>query len=219
MTAEARKIATASHLDLNHSLMLKRILDYLLGVPLFLCALPVMGLIAVVIKLISPGPALYVQEREGYRGRAIQMLKFRSMYVDSEERLKTYLCAHPEKQVEWLRLFKLDDDPRVLPIIGHTLRKNSLDELPNLWNLLRGDITLVGPRPFPRYHLDKFDPEFRALRQTLRPGLTGLWQIERGDIQAQMRWDTLYIRQWSNGLDLRILARTVLVVLKGKAYY
>lgn len=219
MLSEAGKLTSAERSDLKHSQRLKRILDYLLGIPLFLCALPVMLVVALIIKLVSPGPVLYIQEREGYRGRMIRFFKFRTMYPDSDERLRNYLSAHPEKEDQWSKLFKLDNDPRVLPIIGRVLRKSSLDELPNLWNLLRGDITLVGPRPFPRYHVERFDPEFRLLRQTVRPGLTGLWQIERGDLEAQMKWDTLYIRQWCNTLDLCILARTVAVVLKGKMFY
>jgi lipopolysaccharide/colanic/teichoic acid biosynthesis glycosyltransferase len=219
MTTEAEKLTGAWRPDLQHSHRLKRILDYLFGVPLFLCALPLMLVVAVIIKVVSPGPVLYVQEREGYRGCAIRLLKFRTMYPDSDERLRNYLSAHPEKEAQWLKLFKLDDDPRMLPLIGRILRKSSLDELPNLWNLLRGDITLVGPPPFPRYHVEQFDPEFRALRQSVRPGLTGLWQIERGGVEAQTKWDTLYIRQWCITLDLRILARTVSVVLKGKAFY
>ena len=203
----------------TRSIVIKRLLDYLLGVPLLLLALPVMALIACSIKLVDRGPVLYVQEREGYRGRTIRLFKFRTMYVDSEERLQDFFLAHPESEAKWRTLFKLEEDPRIIPYIGEALRRSSLDELPNLWNLVRGDLTLVGPRPFPLYHVTEFASEFRALRQSVRPGLTGLWQIERGDIDAQCRWDTYYIEHWSLFLDLQILARTVMVMVKGKAYY
>jgi lipopolysaccharide/colanic/teichoic acid biosynthesis glycosyltransferase len=218
-TTKVEKPTRAYRFDLQHSHNLKRILDYLFGVPLFLCALPVMLVIALIIKVISPGPVLYVQEREGYRGSTIRLLKFRTMHLDADERLANYFRAYPEKEAQWLKLFKLEDDPRLLPRVGKLLRRSSLDELPNLWNLLRGDITLVGPRPFPFYHVERFEPEFRALRQSVRPGLTGLWQLERGGVDAQKKWDTLYIDEWCMTLDLKILARTVLMPLKGKAFY
>ena len=198
---------------------LKSFVDYGLGIPLFICVLPVMGVLAMLIKILSPGPALYVQEREGFNGQRIRMLKFRTMYLNADERLQIYLRENPHRCEEWRRFFKLENDPRVIPWIGPFLRKTSLDELPNFWNLLRGDISLVGPRPFPYYHVEEFDPEFRTLRRSVRPGLTGLWQIERGDIQAQTVLDTYYIKNWSIRLDFLILLRTVPVVFRGKAYY
>jgi lipopolysaccharide/colanic/teichoic acid biosynthesis glycosyltransferase len=219
VNSEVRQDVLVPEAGFHRSLALKRGLDYLIGIPIFLCALPVIGLLALLIKTVDRGPAFYAQEREGYGGRRIRLLKLRTMYVDADQRLRTYLDAHPERKTEWLTYFKLDHDPRVLPLLGTFLRKSSLDELPNLWNLLRGDVTLVGPRPFPYYHVARFDPSFRQLRCSVPPGVTGLWQIERGDLQEQERWDSYYVRHWSNWLDLCILARTVPVLLKGKAYY
>ena len=199
---------------------LKRTLDYIIGVPLFVGALPVMGLVALAVRLSSPGPVLFWQERGGHQGQAIRMVKFRTMYIDAEERLRSHFAEHPEREAEWLSIFKLDDDPRIIPVVGKFLRRSSLDELPNLWNLLRGDISLVGPRPFPSYHLDQLDPDFRSLRATVRPGLTGPWQIERGGVEAQLVLDTFYAEHWSIGLDLRLLARTVpMLVQARKSHY
>lgn len=207
-------------MTLGRSMLLKRALDYAVGIPLFVCALPVMAVVAVAVRLVSPGPVLFWQEREGHDGRPIRMVKFRTMYVDSEERLRRHFAERPEREEEWRAIFKLENDPRVIPLVGDFLRRSSLDELPNLWNLLRGDISLVGPRPFPRYHLDQLDPAFRALRATVRPGLTGPWQIERGGVEAQLVLDTFYVEHWSVWLDLRLLARTVPMLLLGrKAHY
>ncbi len=202
--------------DKNAHSATKRILDYLLGVPAFLLALPIMTITGLLIKMISPGPALFVQEREGLHGRRIRVFKFRSMYVDADERLRQHFEEHPEREAEWTQFFKLDKDPRVLPWIGHFMRKSSLDELPNLWNVLRGDMSLVGPRPFPYYHLEEFTPEFREMRSSVWPGITGLWQVERGDTDTQEVLDRTYVEKWSLKLDLIILLRTIPVVLLAK---
>ena len=113
---------------------------------------------------------------------------------------------------------KLKNDPRVIPGIGRFLRRTSLDELPQLWNVLAGDMSLVGPRPLPQYHLDQFEDEFLQLRETMPPGITGQWQVySRNDGGPEMfqKWDTYYIRNWSIRLDMQILLRTPWVVLSG----
>ncbi|BFH76250.1 undecaprenyl-phosphate galactose phosphotransferase WbaP [Thermus thermophilus] len=207
---------------LRRNRLLKRALDYVLGVPLFLLSLPLIGAFALWIKRVSPGSAFYTQEREGYGGRTIRVWKLRTMYPDAEARLARYLEENPAAKEEWERFFKLKDDPRVLPGVGHFLRRTSLDELPQLWNVLRGEMSLVGPRPFPRYHLERFSQEFRRLRNSILPGLTGLWQVSarsEGDLEVQEALDTYYIRNWSIWLDLYILARTVWVVLTRKGAY
>lgn len=204
----------------NRSSTFKRAVDYAVTVPLAVLLLPLAALIYLTIRLVDRGPGLFVQEREGLDGRPFRFYKFRTMYTDADVRLQEHLDADPERRAEWEEIFKLDDDPRVLPWIGNLLRMTSLDELPNLWNILRGDMSLVGPRPFPTYHLDSFDGDFRRLRSSVRPGLTGLWQIGRGDLESQQSFDEQYIHQWSNAGDLRILVRTVpVVIFARKAHY
>lgn len=204
----------------NSNSALKRVIDYTLCVPLFILSVPIMGIVALAVRLISPGSAFFIQERVGINGQTIRVIKFRTMYPDADERLAAYLQANPEREAEWRQIFKLDNDPRVIPWIGHFLRKSSLDELPNLWNVLRGEMSLVGPRPFPHYHIAEFDSEFQELRQTVWPGITGLWQVERGGTDVQIALDSYYIRNWSIWMDLKILVRTIPVVLLAKkAHY
>ena len=202
--------------------VIKRVLDYVLGIPLAVFSVPLIGILALWIKWVDPGPAFYTQEREGHRGRPIKVWKLRTMYPDAEARLERYLAENPEARAEWERYFKLKNDPRVLPGVGRFLRRTSLDELPQLWNVLKGEMSLVGPRPFPDYHLEKFSSEFRALRRSVLPGMTGLWQVSarsEGDLEVQEALDTYYIRNWSIWLDLYILARTALAVIAKRGAY
>jgi Undecaprenyl-phosphate galactose phosphotransferase WbaP len=199
----------------------KRALDLGLAVVVGLLLSPLLVLIALLIKLDSPGPVFYGQVRIGQGGRRFKVWKFRSMVQDADRVLREYLERHPELREEWERYQKLRNDPRVTRV-GRFLRKTSLDELPQLWNVLRGEMSLVGPRPFPHYHLEKFSPAFRRLRQSVLPGLTGLWQVSarsEGDLEVQEALDTYYIRNWSLWLDLYILARTAWVVLTRKGAY
>ena len=155
----------------NH--VLKHVMDRAIAAPLFLLSLPVMLLAALWIKLSSRGPAFYRQMREGMDGRRIAVWKLRTMYLDGDRLLEEWLDGHPEDREQWRRYFKLRHDPRVLPVIGPLLRRTSLDELPQLWSVLRGEMSLVGPRPLPDYHLEQFPDEFRTLRTRVLPGLTG----------------------------------------------
>jgi len=198
----------------------KRIIDVGLSLIGGLLLLPFLALIAILIKLDSPGPVLYGHTRIGHNGQRFKAWKFRSMVKDADEVLKEYLEKHPELREEWERDQKLRSDPRVTRI-GRILRQTSLDELPQLWNVLRGEMSLVGPRPIVQDEVIKYGEKF-ALYIKVKPGMTGLWQVSgRNDTtyQERVNLDTYYIRNWSLWLDLYILARTVWVVLTRKGAY
>lgn len=197
------------NLLLRSNRVLKRVFDITLGLPLLLVCAPVVVLFGLWIKRVSPGAALYAQEREGQGGKTIRVWKLRTMHPDADRRIDE---LNVQQRTEWESGFKLRNDPRVLPGVGAWLRRSSVDELPQLWNVLRGELSLVGPRPLPFYHLKRFEPEFRQLRRKVLPGVTGLWQVNgRGDGDTRSL-DTYYIRNWSFWMDLHVLACTVRAV-------
>ena len=210
------------NLLLRRNLALKTVMDRAVALPLFVLSLPVLALAAVWIKVASSGPVFYRQSREGLHGGLISVWKLRTMHMDGDRILEQWLEKHPDDREHWNRHFKLRRDPRVLRVIGPLLRRTSLDELPQLWSILTGEMSLVGPRPLPDYHLKQFGPEFRELRTRVLPGLTGLWQVStrsEGDATVLEAMDTYYIRNWSPWLDLYILARTVTAVVLARGAY
>lgn len=191
----------------------KRSLDIVASSLLIVTFFPVFVIAAVAIKLTSPGPVLYSQERVGQNKTLFRMLKFRSMVAAAESQqaaLENFNeAAGPA--------FKIRSDPRVTPV-GRLLRKFSIDELPQLINVLMGDMSLVGPRPLPLRDYARFSEDWHRRRVSVRPGLTGLWQVESRDHSSFDEWirlDLKYIDSWSLGLDLRIMLRTVPAVLRG----
>lgn len=193
-------------------LLLKRLLDVAGALAALVLVAPAMALVAILIKLTSPGPVIFRQERCGVNGRKFTFYKFRSM-VDNAEELKASLIHRNEKQIA----FKIAADPRVTPL-GRWLRKFSIDEWPQLFNVLKGDMSLVGPRPAVPGEVFQYESWYRR-RLRMRPGLTCLWALEGRDALNFNQWmqkDIEYIENWSIALDLRIMALTVPVVLSGK---
>jgi len=224
----ARDVGGILGLEIRHNLLIatnrwiKRTLDLTVAIPLIIVLSPLLLALMAWIRLTSPGNPVYSQDREGLDGRRIRIWKLRTMYIDADKRLEQLLEHDPEARKEWQRYFKLKNDPRILPVLGTFLRTFSIDELPQLWNVIAGEMSLVGPRPFPDYHLQAFDEKFRILRHRVLPGVTGLWQVtarSEGDLEVQQRLDTYYIQNWSVWLDLYLMARTLSVVLRRRGAY
>lgn len=200
--------------------LLKRFQDCVLGTLFGLAALPTLGIIAAAIKLESRGPVLYGHKRIGLDGRHFSCWKFRTMVLYADEKLQTYLALHPGLREEWDATQKLRNDPR-LTRVGKLLRRLSLDELPQLWNVLRGEMSLVGPRPIVDAETCHYGDAL-ALYECVRPGITGLWQVSgRNNVgyNARVSLDSYYVRNWSLWLDLYILARTPIAVLSRDGAY
>jgi Undecaprenyl-phosphate galactose phosphotransferase WbaP len=190
---------------------LKRLADLVVISALMLLSAPFFIIAAVLIRLSSKGPVFYGHARVGKNGRQFKMWKLRTMVPGADQILADYLNKHPELRAEWEQNQKLRNDPRVIPGIGTLLRKTSLDELPQLWNVFVGDMSIVGPRPVPVSEVDDYHDCFE-LYLKVRPGVTGLWQISGRNLvnyQDRMRLNTYHCRNWSLWLDYYILLRTV----------
>jgi Undecaprenyl-phosphate galactose phosphotransferase WbaP len=182
--------------------------------------LPLIGVISLLIWLDSPGPVFYSQIRIGQGGKHFKAWKFRTMVRNADLELHGYLNKHPELREAWGRDQKLRRDPRVTRV-GRFLRRTSLDELPQLWNILRGEMSLVGPRPIVDEEVEKYGDKFELFKKVI-PGLTGLWQVSgRNNISYEERvsLDAYYVRNWSVWLDIYILLRTVWVVITADGAY
>jgi Undecaprenyl-phosphate galactose phosphotransferase WbaP len=213
-------------IHLQHNLMLplrrvvKRFMDVIGALLGGLILLPLLFYIAVAVKLSSRGPVLYANERIGRDGRRFRMWKFRSMFTHGDAVLEDYLELHPECREEWQNTHKLKYDPRITRI-GRFIRKTSLDELPQLWNVLRGEMSLVGPRPILLEEQAKYGDCY-ALYTMMSPGITGLWQVSgRNDssYEERLQFVSYYVHNWSLWLDIYLLLRTVRIVLFGKGAY
>ncbi len=192
-------------------LMLKRLFDFIFsGIALILLA-PIFAIIAIIVKITSKGPVFFRQERSSLQGRKFMFYKFRTMVIDAESRLRDILS---DNEMEG-PVFKMTNDPRVTKV-GKWLRKFSIDELPQLWNVVKGDMSLVGPRPPIPAEVDNYD-NWQRRRLSMRPGITCLWQIsgrsEITDFNEWMKLDLEYIDKWSLGLDFKIFLKTIPAVL------
>ncbi len=203
----------------------KRMLDLVIGIPLFIVSLPVMAVVALAVLVTSGRPIFYSQKRFGEGRGTFRVFKFRTMVNDSAERLRSLLAADDEAKTEWELYHKLKNDPRVTRI-GRFLRKYSLDELPQLWNVLRGDMSLVGFRPLTNQDKESLQSIGRniptRLYQSTKPGLSGLWQVTlRSEVifEDRVHIELYYMRNWSIFLDIYIILRTVGTVLNGKGAY
>ncbi len=202
--------------------LVRRIVDLAIAIPATIVVAPFIAIAAAAIYAIDPGPVFFRHAREGLSGKPVHVLKLRTMYQDAEERLEALFRENPAMRAEWLAHFKLKEDPRVLPVIGHLLRSSSFDELPQLVNIIAGEMAFVGPRPFPEYHLLAMDGEFRDKRRSVTPGLTGLWQISErssADIELQQQLDEFYIDNRSLWFDWHILLSTIPAVFKRRGAY
>ncbi len=210
-----------NHIHSFFNCFLKNFLDFLITL-FFLPVVVVLSLfIAILIKLDSPGPVLFVQERVGKEGRKIKIYKFRTMFVDAEKKIASLVEKSKELSEEWNKKRKLVEDPRITRM-GKFLRKFSLDELPQFLNILKGEMSLIGPRPVTEEELNLYYKEFKEIYFQVKPGLTGFWQVmgrNEIDYPTRVLMDTYYVLNWSLWLDLYILVKTPLAVITGKGAY
>ncbi len=207
-------LTTSMHIASTRQLFLKRAMDIIGSIVGLIITFIAFIVFAPIIKATSPGPIFYKSVRIGKNGRRFKFYKFRSMYVDADKRKQELM----EKNEMDGNMFKMENDPRITPV-GHVMRKYSIDELPQFFNVLKGDMSLVGTRPPTEDEYEMYKYHHKA-RLAFRPGLTGMWQISgRSDItdfEEVVKYDTEYIANWSLGLDIKILFKTVAVVLSGK---
>lgn len=198
----------------------KRVMDLVLAGLGILLISPLLLFIAVAIRAVSKGPILYRHVRVGRNGQSINALKFRTMVMNADAILKDHFAGNPEAQIEWRRTHKLKNDPRVIPM-GKWLRRFSLDELPQLWNVIRGDMSLVGPRPIVKSEIEKYGRGYE-LYTRVRPGITGLWQVSGRNnttYEERVSFDEYYVRNWSGWLDAYLLVRTIKAVMTADGAY
>jgi len=203
------------------NIVVKSLFEMILTLFITCLFLPFFAAIAIAIKLDSPGPVFFTQERYGKNGKKINFIKFRSMYVDGDKKLAGFFKKNPEAEKEWLEFRKLRSyDPRITRV-GGFLRKYSLDELPQLFNVLRGEMSLIGPRPYLVYELEEV-ASVRSILLRVKPGITGLWQISGRNLlsfKERLNLDEYYVRNWTFWLDIMILLKTIQVFLSGKGAY
>jgi exopolysaccharide biosynthesis polyprenyl glycosylphosphotransferase len=198
-------------------LLAKRLIDLCGSAVLLLAMAPVFIIITMLIKLDSPGPVFFRQERIGLNKRRFRLFKFRTMIEGADKQQQTLESLNEANGP----VFKIKDDPRITRI-GKFLRRFSIDELPQLINVFQGEMSLVGPRPLPVRDIERIDVQWHKRRLSVKPGLTCLWQVNgRSDVSFDhwVRMDLEYIDKWSLGLDLKILMRTIPAVLKGSGAY
>lgn len=212
--------ASTHNLTFKINIFLKRLIDLFLVVLSSPVVIPLLLLNIILVKCTSKGPVFYGHKRVGKNGKEFKCWKFRSMCIDADKKLEDILANNPEMKAEWERDCKFENDPRVTKF-GKFLRKTSLDELPQIFNIITGEMSFVGPRPVTEPELIKYG-KYRDYVLSVLPGLTGMWQVSgRSDTgyEERISYDSFYIQNWSIWLDIWILIKTVWVVLKGKGAY
>jgi Undecaprenyl-phosphate galactose phosphotransferase WbaP len=210
-------LATTHNLTKGYNMMVKRALDLTMLTIGFAFFIPLILILGTLIKATSPGPVFYRHERIGKDGKTIRVWKFRSMVIDSKERLEELLSSSPALRAEWDAKHKLDNDPRVTRV-GAFLRKSSLDELPQLLNILKGEMSFIGPRPVTQDEVAKYGENFSYVF-SVKPGVSGMWQVSGRsdtDYAERVAYDSYYIQNWSLWLDVWLIFRTIGVVFSGK---
>jgi lipopolysaccharide/colanic/teichoic acid biosynthesis glycosyltransferase len=217
---EAYRGPAGSDDDQSLEAIARRALDLILAVAGLIFLAPLLLTVAVLIKLQDRGPILFQQERLGRAGRVFQCWKFRTMVVDAQARLDDLLERDPEALQEWQRDHKLKDDPRITGL-GRFLRKSSIDEIPQLLNIIAGEMSIVGPRPIVRAEIPRYAGRFASYCR-VKPGLTGLWQISgrsNTSYRRRVAMDVLYIKRRTLMMDIRIIAFTIPAVLQSRGSY
>ena len=196
---------------------LKRAFDIVVAAAALILLAPLILLFAILVRIQDGGNAFFSQDRYGLNGKTFKCFKLRSMGVDAAERLQTILDEDPDLRREWQATQKLKNDPRITAL-GHFLRKSSIDELPQLWNVLRGDMSIVGPRPIVKNEIQKYGDSYRFYT-AVRPGLTGLWQVEgrtETTYQERVAMDVRYVQTRSFLKDVWIVVKTIPAVLASR---
>lgn len=199
----------------------KRLFDIFFSLSVLILGFPIFFIIAVAIRFSSPGKIFYCHERIGRGGKPFLCYKFRTMYQDADIRLSEILTSNPLLQEEWIQFRKLKKDPRITPL-GHFLRKTSLDELPQFWNVLKGNLSTVGPRPVVKEEVKDYMGEKANKILSIRPGLTGIWQVSgRNDTSYEIRiyLDEKYVDSYNFLLDLALILKTIPKMLFSKGAY
>ena len=198
----------------------KRVMDLVMAFPVLVLVSPLLMGIYALLKIFDPGPALFTQHRIGRDGQAFVVYKFRTMRVDAAERLQHLLANDPQAAAEWAEFQKLRNDPRVT-LLGRFLRKSSLDELPQLLNIVRGEMSVIGPRPVTASEMQRYGSDL-PYYTAVRPGVLGLWQVRgRNTLTYPQRvaFDVQYVKTWSLWQDVKIMLMAVPVVLLGRGAY
>jgi exopolysaccharide biosynthesis polyprenyl glycosylphosphotransferase len=221
LTGNIALITTNNGLLSIGGMFLKRLFDIFLSGIALIGFLPFVLIIPVIIKLDSKGPIFFLHERCGMRLEPFKMVKYRTMLVESDEIMEQHLRESPEAHIDLKERNKILDDPRITRV-GKVLRKTSLDELPQLFNVIRGEMSVVGPRPDTKKALEGFLGEYEYIYRKVRPGITGLWQVSgRSDIKyhERVKLDYSYVLNWSIWLDLVIILKTIRAAFSGKGAY